>query len=158
GVPALVSGFFQASTWMASVDSEDTVVLGGSLTYEPLRWLLGIAEHRNESSTEMSEQLAIAARCRDVAAALRLALDGPTHEECEDECLEAICKEAVSELWESLHAVGSNLTTIQLGMSGTATLTGPAQVEKIVGTWLGRLTPDETSLRGPASAERFSSP
>jgi hypothetical protein len=162
GVPAALSGFFQGSSWMASAEAEDTVVLGGSLTYEPLRWLVAIADNSSDNSsqndTSALARVVASARCSEVASTIHSAVEGPTHDECEEECLEQICTGAVSTLWNSLQTLGSNLTTIQLGMSGRATLSGLAQVDRITGTWLGRLTPDETSLRGPATAERLVSP
>ena len=157
GVPAAVSGFFQGSNWMASVDSGDTVVLGGSLTYEPVRWLVAIAEHNASEESPPPSVTAAAGNCAAVADALTAAASGPTHDDCEETCLEELCVLTLKNVWQDLRLAGNGLTTLQIGISGHALLYGAAQVASIDVSWIGRLVQEETSLKGPAYAEAIQS-
>jgi hypothetical protein len=152
GVPAAVSGFFQGSTWMVAGETGDTLVLGGALTYEPVRWLAAIADLENQGAS--TEPLLAAADCQGIAEALVASAEGPTHDECAEECLLSHCEQAILDVWPEATMSGSGLSTLQVGMTGTATLTGPALVDSMSGSWVGRLGTDETSLKGPAEASR----
>lgn len=154
GVDASASGFFQGSTWMVSAESGDMVVLGGTLSYEPLRWLGAIAAQRALGGATPSERITEAASCPDVSAAILSAFGGPPFAECDDLCLNELCQTSVEDVWEELVAQGPPLTTMQLGVSGAAELYGSAQIELVTGHWVGRLgTEDETSVGGAAKAE-----
>jgi hypothetical protein len=150
GVPAAVSGFLQGATWTAMGEAGDTLVMGGTLTYEPVRWLSAIAETQAETSPE--DALVEAAQCQAVALALVEAADGPTHATCEEECLIDLCEQAVVSIWPDVSESGTDLSSLQLGISGEAILTGAAQVAEMEGTWVGRRGEEESSLKGPARA------
>lgn len=152
GVPAAVSGFFQGSTWMVAGETGDTLVLGGALTYEPVRWLAAIADLENEGAS--TEPLFFAADCEAVAEALVASAEGPTHDECAETCLVSHCEQAMLDVWPEATMSGNGLSTLQVGMTGDATLTGAARVDSVLGSWVGRLGTDETSLKGPAEGIR----
>lgn len=159
GIEASKSGFFQGSTWMVSSESGDMLVLGGTLTYEPLRWLGAIARSQAEASqagAEPSARILEEANCPLVGQTIFEAVSSPVFSACDESCLVERCEDKLAPLWESLLAQGPPLTTLQLGISGRAALYGAARVESMQGSWVGRLgSEDETSVGGTAEAELF---
>lgn len=156
GVEASASGFFQGSTWMVSSESGDMVVLGGTLSYEPLRWLKAIADSRSEEGPSPEERILEAANCAAVAEAITAAVGSPPFDECDESCLDELCQDSVASVWDIVPDQDSALTTLQLGISGRAGLYGSAKIESLTGSWVGRLgTEDETSVGGIAEAELF---
>lgn len=153
GVPIAVSGFFVGSTWSLSIESGDTFVLGGSLSYEPLRWLVAIAEA--SSSPSPAQQLSEAAQCSDVAELLSaLTEDGPSLG-CDSACLSTSCVQALTNAWEQQSTAGNDLlTTLQVGITGTAYAGGAAEIQTMEGAWVGRLEGEESSIGGPMRGER----
>lgn len=151
GVEASESGFFQGSTWMVSPDSGDMVVMGGTLSYEPLRWLGKIAEFHSAADTTPEDQILEAANCQAVADAIITSVGGPPFGQCDQTCLSDLCDESVAPVWATLLAEGPPLTTLQVGISGRAQLYGAARIETMSGSWVGRLgSEDETSVGGTA--------
>lgn len=154
GIEASESGFFQGSTWMVSAESGDMLVLGGTLSYEPLRWLGAIA--KSQAGTEPTVRVLEAAKCPLVGQSIFSAVGGAPYSDCDESCLVALCEESLATLWASLLVQGPPLTTLQLGVSGRAELYGSARVESMKGSWVGRLgSEDETSVGGAAQGELF---
>jgi hypothetical protein len=135
------------------------VVLGGTLSYEPLRWLTAIADSQAETGQAPSAQIVAAASCVSVASTIYSTVGGPPFAACDENCLSELCVESVGAVWTDLLVAGPALTTLQLGISGRAQLFGSAQIETLGGSWVGRLgMEDETSVGGTAYAELFLAP
>lgn len=153
GVPIAVSGFFEGSSWAISIESGDTFVLGGSLTYEPLRWLVAVAERTSLASP--TEQLTEAAQCSAIAELFGTLAEGDPYSGCDTGCLASLCSEALTEIWDQQSTAGNDLlTTLQIGITGTASAGGAALIESIEGAWVGRFDGEESSIGGPMSGVR----
>lgn len=156
GIPTALSGFFGGAVWKVTAESGDTIVMGGSLTYEPLRWLSAIAESRAERPRDV---LKAAAACDEVAKAMVEAAAGPTHEDCGEACLTAVCEGTALRAWDGVGVAGNDLlTSLMIGVSGKALLTEKALIRSLDGSWVGRLESNETSVGGPMSAELSEAP
>lgn len=153
GVPAAVSGFFQSSVWSAMGEAGDTLVIGGTLSYEPLRWLAGIADTGFVGGG--SQALVDEATCIQLADALISAAGGSTHGTCDNECLQGLCEQAARSIWLDVSTAGTGLSSLQVGMSGEVVLTGPAHIKSMLGQWVGRRGDEDTSLKGSATLTRM---
>ncbi len=168
GIPTALSGFFGGAVWKVSAESLDEVVMSGSLTYEPLRWLFAIANvqkdiadmhstdvHSDRPGTKLKE----AARCADLASAIVAAVDGATHSDCAEACLVAVCEGAVLGAWDRVNGAGNDLlTSLMIGVSGNALVSGKARIQSLDGSWVGRLGGSGSSIKGPMSAQALEIP
>ncbi|HSC85622.1 MAG TPA: hypothetical protein VLC09_00040 [Polyangiaceae bacterium] len=152
GIEASQTGFVLTSSWTASTEPGDVLVLSGALEYEPAAWLCAVAEGPGTTAA-LTSSLSNAADCMGLASALLSAHGGALYSGCDTAtCVRSGCEAAVSEaLRAASRADRDYLTTLAIAMTGNAEPTEKADIASYEGSWLGTANPGEAPLSGSVS-------
>jgi hypothetical protein len=159
GVPAALSGFLGATPWTSVPEPEDVLVLGGSLSFSPVRWLTSLAEHAPEDSAQLAPaaRLAAALDCTALGASLAAAAGGESYDGCDADCSVALCEAAFARGWARAAAAGTQLASLRVALTGAAEVDDEARPVALSGSWRADLPAPEgqvPALAGEASGER----
>lgn len=157
GLSAADSGFTPSGTASWEAGADDRVVIGMSMALDPAAFLLAQALAPAQADVPDAEDLAGAlaesAPCGTVAAALVAAgvKRGRSTANCDADCTERLCDDAVGDLVAALDT-GSADATLDVALTASGTVGDDAELTSFSGRWLGRFTtPDgSSSLTGAA--------
>ncbi len=145
GLPVEDSGVMAENlvTWTA--DPGDTVHLGATLHWFESRLFTGLAAapaaQAVPGTTTVPGALAESLSCTTVAATLTGA-PGPAYDGCEASCVEALCKSALTAMWQrAVDASGtvSPASTLEITAAGAAAVDDEARPSAFDGQWVGTL-------------------
>ncbi|HKO52086.1 MAG TPA: hypothetical protein VJV79_30460, partial [Polyangiaceae bacterium] len=139
-------------TW--SADSDDTVLLGLELNWQPSRLVTALAvapalvEFPQATSAELA--LALSVDCAQVGQVLLNygASPGSTaFASCDQTCAVSLCRNAVAAAWNRARfSSGAEMATLSITATGPAEVGDAAEATKLEGRWLGQLrTADGTA-------------
>jgi hypothetical protein len=139
GFPGLVEG-----TW--SADSNDTVLLGMDLSWEPSRLVtaLAIAPARQDFPQATSAELALSLSVDCAAVGQVLVTNGvvpgsTAFANCDVSCAANLCGEAVAAAWtEAQRSSGAEMATLSITATGAAQVGDEAQAIGLSGSWVGQ--------------------
>ncbi len=152
-------GFF-VGTW--SADSNDTLLLGMELNWQPSRLLTALAvapallDFPEASSAERA--LALSVDCAQVGQVLLANGENPASAafaDCDASCASSLCSAAVAAAWGKAElSSGAAITTLSITASGSAEVGDDAEATEVDGSWVGELrTADGTAqVSGSLSA------
>ncbi len=149
GVPSVMSGFLGSSSMTMETQPNDVLVLGGDLKFQPTQWLTAIAERSSDdtfSNATPVEEIAQLVDCAVLAEKMAAQTDdGEIYPECDPTCAENLCAAALEHGWLRLSSSGKQLTTLRVGITGTAKIDDEARPVSLAGTWVGRLDSSDSS-------------
>jgi hypothetical protein len=145
-------GSYEAS-W--SADSNDTLLLGMDLSWEPSRLVTALAvapailEFPDATNAELA--LARSVDCTQVGQLLTAYGVSPGSAPfagCDESCAASLCRDAVAAAWaRAQDSSGSAKATLRITASGRAQVGDEAQATQLDGSWLGELRSDgDTAL------------
>lgn len=152
GVPAELAILPPEAEMSFTAAPLDTVQLGGELSFSPTALLSRAAlEALRESEPELlsvGEALADLVSCEELVAEL----DDESPTGCDASCLLRACTDALDSIWERATSSHESLATLDLGVSGEASVGNEAEIIAFDGSFLGTLTEGETeiSVKGEA--------
>jgi hypothetical protein len=153
-VTADAAGVPAASPFSWTADPDDTLILGGIVSWQPSRYVgataFAGAKVAQPAAQTMADALAQAADCPGLAAKLE------GFGACDAGCLAALCTQALGDRW----ALGLSAST-DAGLPGHLTITasGPAQIDDTAklrgfkGIWLGTVSDTLVSAKVKGSFE-----
>jgi hypothetical protein len=153
-------GFFGA-IW--SADSNDSVLLGMELNWEPSRLVTALAvapalaELPEADSVERA--LSLSVDCAQVGQVLLAAGSSPgliAFASCDESCAVKACESAVAAAWaRAQQSSESEIATLSVTASAKATVGDDARATQLSGSWVGELSTENGSAQvsGALSAE-----
>lgn len=142
-----------SATW--SADPDDTVALGATLRWSPSALVSALAEARataeHPEADDLSQAFATLIDCRVLAEALTADADAAyVFGECNADCTEALCQDALDELEERLWTASDDEQELSLSATGAALVDDEARVLSFAGSWRGTFAMGESSAVGGA--------
>lgn len=154
GIDATDAGVPAVSPFSWTADPADTLILGGTVLWQPSRFVgaaaLAGAKIEQPAAQTMADALAQAADCPGLAAQLS------GFGSCDLGCLEALCKKALDDRWS--HGLAASADAGLIGHL-TVTASGPAQIDDTAkprgfkGLWLGTVSDTVVSAKVKGSFE-----
>ncbi|MFO7177265.1 MAG: hypothetical protein DIU78_001075 [Pseudomonadota bacterium] len=139
------------SSWEA--DRSDTVAFGSTISWTPSRLFAALVTApavAETGATTVPEALARTVSCTTVATTIGSLSD------CDTECVEAACVEAVAALWDRVRTFsGPERASLAVTATGSATVGEAAQAVALDGSWLGRLVTEDGSFATGGSLRAF---
>ena len=140
-VDAASAGVPAASPFAWTADPDDTLILGGTVTWQPTRYLgtaaLAGAKVAQPNAQTIHDVLAQAADCTGLAKKLEgFGL-------CDTGCVAALCVKALDDRWSLGLAASSNLGLLghlAITASGPAQIDDAAKLRGFKGIWLGTVS------------------
>jgi hypothetical protein len=162
GLPASASGFSASGTPSWEAGADDRIVLGMSMTLNPTEFLLaealGPASSEVDGAASLTVALGETVPCSTVAATLVAhgALKNQSIKDCNAECTEQICVDAVQNLTDAALDADEGKWTLDVALTASGTVDADARLASFSGRWLGRLTTTDgaSNLTGPATGEQ----
>lgn len=156
-------GFFVAN-W--SADSNDTVLLGMELNWEPSRLVtaLAVAPALLEfpEATRVEQALALSVDCAQVGELLLANGTTPgsaAFASCDASCIANLCSDAVATAWSNAQlSSGAQIDTLSVTGSGAAQVGDDARATGLSGSWVGELRTESATapVSGALSASSSS--
>jgi hypothetical protein len=151
-------------SWEAGAD--DGVLIGMRFSFLPAWFLLsaarGPAVHEVSGATSLSEALAGAVSCADVATTLVAhgKSKGHSTSDCDKNCTRQLCDDAVHALLVAALASDPEPSTFEVALTASGSVGDDAELTGFSGNWLGHWSlPDGTTdLHGTASGAAAPSP
>jgi len=157
------AGFPDSFVAQWSADSNDTVLLGMTLTWQPSRLVtaLAVAPALLEVpiATSVEDALARAVDCAQIADVLVTSGTSPgvaAFASCDESCTLSACQRAVAAAWSRAQSSsGAEIATLSVTASGTAEIGDDARATALSGSWLGDLQTDsgKAPVSGALSAQ-----
>ena len=140
-VDAAAAGVPATSPFAWTADPDDTLILGGTVLWQPSRYLgasaLAGAKVAQPSAQTITDVLAQAADCAGLAAKLE------GFGTCDAMCLAALCSKALDDRWSLGLAASSDanlLGHLAITASGPAQIDDTAKLRGFAGIWLGTVS------------------
>ncbi|MEI9950873.1 MAG: hypothetical protein WDO74_18335 [Pseudomonadota bacterium] len=156
------AGFVGSVPVQWSADSNDTVLLGMDLTWQPSRLVtaLAVAPALSEFPEATSAELALAlsvdcAQVGQVLLANGTKAGSTAFASCDESCAAGLCRTAVAAAWGKAQlSSGTNMATLSITAAGTAEVGDDAEASQLDGSWVGELRTDDAtaSVSGALSA------
>jgi hypothetical protein len=160
GLPVLVVG-----TW--SADSNDTLLLGMELNWQPARLVTALAvtpallEFPAATSAELALALSVdCAQVGQVLVAYGVKPGSAAFASCDEHCATTLCSNAVAAAWGKAQLSSEEVSTLSLTASGTAQVGDDARAIALSGAWVGELRTERGAapVGGVLSASSTSAP
>ena len=153
-IDAALAGVPASSPFAWTADAADTLILGGTVQWQPTR-LVGAAalmgaRIEQPSAVTMANALAQAADCKGLAE------DLSGFEACDTACLAALCEQALADRWALGLAASSEENQIghlALTAAGPVQLDDRAEPRGIKGSWIGTVSDGVFSAKVKGSFE-----
>ena len=137
-------GFF-AGSW--STDSNDTLLLGIDLNWEPSRLVTALAVApavlEFPGATSAENALALSVGCAQVGQVLLAQGVSPgsiAFASCDEKCAVTLCSNAAAAAWAKAQlSSGTEIATLSVTATGTAEVGDDAQATSVLGSWVGEL-------------------
>ena len=138
-----------------SADSNDTVLLGMELNWQPSRLVTALAvepallEFPDATSIELA--LAQSVGCAQVGAVLLANGESPgntTFDVCDQSCTIDLCQSAVAAAWSNAQlSSGAQIDTLSVTATGAAEVGDDARATSLTGNWVGQLHTESGSAQ-----------
>jgi len=150
-----------ACTW--SADSNDTVLLGMILNWQPSRLVTALAvapallEFPEATSAELA--LSLSVDCTAVGQVLLANGIDPSSAafaSCDSSCAASLCSNAVAAAWsKAQRSSGAEIAMLSVTATGTAEVGDDAQATSLAGSWVGELRTERATAQvsGALSAQ-----
>lgn len=143
------AGFPERTSAVWSADSQDIVLLSGTIPWYPSRLLAALAEgparQTHPTASDVAQALSFEIGCSVVASSLVTASPGGIYggdEEsavCQGSCTTKLCRDAVAAMWErAAKASGSEPRHFEFSATGQATVGYNAEIVTLSGSWVGK--------------------
>ena len=110
------------------------------------------------SASTPAEALAEIAECDQLGPELATASEGEIYTDCATTCAAKLCKQALVSLWAKAQNGGADLSTLNVAVTGPATVDNEARPTSLVGTWVGTLDEGKVSIGGGDASASMPSP
>jgi hypothetical protein len=148
--PADTMGFSREQSATITIDPEDQVRLGTTLSFSPEALMRGLATNfvtSEQLGTSMPNALIGRVDCGAIATTLDESDEqtgDPISGSCDLDCAEILCREALRSMWERTLSVDTN-ATIEVIAAGKAAIDSEAVLTTADGTFIGIATLDADS-------------
>lgn len=145
GFSPQAAGFGASFSVSLSAESDDRVLFGGSVPWEPgtLAGARALAPALLEvpGATTVPEALASVAQCGVIATTLVDASTGFAYGACDAACVQSDCMAALARMWARAVAIEAVARPMELAESGRATsMDDTAHPTRVDGSWVGTTT------------------